>query len=127
LHLRFNLSPDGVDPAIGPSRSVGPHGIVTEEADEFVYIGPLEGSQELSYDLLCRIAHAEVLLKLCASQPRAEYTAESRPFEITVAPRNDLVAVWLAYACDPWVMSYAVSIFLRPCRPESARKWPPTD
>jgi hypothetical protein len=73
--LRFDLSPDGVDPAIGPSRSVGPHGIVTEEADEFVYVGLLEGSQELSYDLLCGIAHAEVLLKLCASQPKAEYTA----------------------------------------------------
>jgi hypothetical protein len=40
----------------------------------------MASTPRLSYDLLCGIAHAEGLLKLCSFQPRPEHTAGSRPF-----------------------------------------------
>jgi len=49
---RFKLRSDGVDAVMDSSWAVGEDGVVADEADQLIQVGPLPGGKVLSYHRL---------------------------------------------------------------------------
>ena len=58
---RFKLRSDGVDAVMDSSCGVGVDGVVADEADEFIQVGPLPGGEVVAYHRLRGLAHLENL------------------------------------------------------------------